>query len=139
MVTECFKTLEMSLLSKIRQEMQSELVGYFDVVLSSIVFVLFRHTDQILEGLGSTEAIKGLCEGIHTNVEVLKEWNTDLTDSMAKKLGDIEDKLASPIVSKESLSKVYVSVDKMNSQLTAIKTLIVDALSVLTYDCPTFV
>ena len=84
-----------------------------------------------MEGLGSTNAIKGLSEGIHTNVEILKEWNSDLSDSMAKKLGDIKDKLGSPVLSQDSLSKVNLSVEKVNSQLAAMRTLLVDALTVV--------
>ena len=84
-----------------------------------------------MDGLGSTDAIKGLCEGIHTNVEILKEWNSDLSDSVAMKLDDIKEKVASPVLSQEFLSKVRVSVDKTNSQLAAMKTLLVDTLTVL--------
>ena len=87
-----------------------------------------------MHGTGSSDAIKGLCEGIQTNVDILKEWHSDLSESVAHSFDDIKEKLASPTPTNEvMMAKVGVSVDKMNSQLATMKTLLVDTLTV--YNC----
>ena len=86
----------------------------------------FRHSEHILKGVGSTDTIRDLCEGIHNNILILKEWNSDSSDSVATSLVEIKDKLSSPVS-----NKVGESVDKMSSQLIAMRTLLVDTLTVL--------
>lgn len=114
MISDCFQTLEFSLLSKLRQEIRSELVG---------------HSEHILKGIGSTDSVRDLCEGIHNNVLILKDWNSDLSDSVANSLVDIKEKIDSPYPANDGVDKVGKSVDKMSSQLTAMKTLLVDTLT----------
>ena len=74
--------------------------------------------------------MRDLCEGIHNNVLILKEWNSDLSDSVATSLIDIKEKIGSPFPGNDNMDKVGDSVAKMSSQLTAMKTLLVDTLTV---------
>ena len=84
-----------------------------------------------MKSIGSSDSTKDLCESIHTNVEILKEWNSDSSDSIATSLNDIKEKIGSPFPTDKTMDKVVEAVDKMSLQLTTMKTLIVDTLTVM--------
>ena len=97
-----------------------------------------------MKSIGSSDSTKDLCESIHTNVEILKEWNSDSSDSIATSLNDIKEKIGSPFPTDKTMDKVVEAVDKMSLQLTTMKTLVVDTLTVMScsyvnydFDLPT--
>ena len=87
-------------------------------------------TEEILNSTGSLDTVKVLCEGIHTQVGILKEWNSDLSLSMAKSQTELGVKIDTVSSNKEILKKVSENMEKLSTQLGSIKSLIIDALKV---------
>ena len=84
-----------------------------------------------MDSVGSIDAIKGLCEATHTNVDIIKDWLTDLTESVRKSLHELQSKVDSISSKPEDLGQLWASVEKVNNQLSTLRTLVITALQVV--------
>ena len=84
-----------------------------------------------MESVGSIDAIKGLCEATHTNVDVIKDWLTDLSESVTKATHELKEKVDSLSSNPGNIGQLWVSVEKVSTQLSTLKTLVVNALQVV--------
>ena len=78
-----------------------------------------------MESVGSIDAIKGLCEATHTNVDVIKDWLNDLSESVTKATHELKEKVDSLSSNPGNIGQLWVS-----TQLSTLKTLVVNALQV---------
>jgi hypothetical protein len=129
-LAEGFHGMELQLLSKIRTELRAELLGLVKINFIHFYHTFDSHTDQILEGIGSLDTIKGLSESTHTNVEVLKEWVSDLSESVSNSHRDLQEKIGSLASNPGSLGQLWISVEKVSKQLNTLKTIVINALQV---------
>ena len=84
-----------------------------------------------MESVGSVDTIKGLCEATHTNVEIIKDWLSDLSESVTKATRELQEKVDLLSSNPENLGQLWVSVEKVSTQLSTLKTLVVNALQVV--------
>ena len=84
-----------------------------------------------MESVGSIDAIKGLCEATHTNVDVIKDWLKDLSESVTKATHELKEKIDLLSSNPGNIGQLWVSVEKVSTQLSTLKTLVVNALQVV--------